>query len=123
MSGQAEISVLEKYVLINVTGDPLLPDEIASTLMEAAAKAVQLKSSILIFRDMPVRQQASTIDFYHYAESLRSSPFRGKLALAFPKEMHTDNLDFFETAAINRGINVKIFSTKEEAHKWISSDS
>ena len=123
MTGQAKISLFEKYVLVNVTGEPLLPDEIASTITKAVTKAVQSKSNILIFRDMPVRQRASTVDFFYYAESLRLSAFRGKLALAFPKEMHNDNLDFFETAAINRGITVKIFSTKEEAHKWISSNN
>jgi hypothetical protein len=36
--------------------------------------------------------------------------------------MHHDNLDFFETASKNRGINLGLFSAMEEVLKWIDGD-
>jgi hypothetical protein len=69
-----------------------------------------------------VTQRASTLDFYHYGKLLRDSLFPNKLALVFPEEMHPDNLDFFETTARNRGVEMRLFSTMEEARKWIEID-
>lgn len=120
MSGQIKIKRHKDYFLVHVKGDPLSPHEIESALSKVVAQAIESHLSIIIQREMPVKQRASTIDFYLYAKSLRRSEFRGKLALAFPKEMHHDNLDFFEATARNRGINLTLFSTMEEAVNWIT---
>ncbi len=72
---------------------------------------------------MPVRQVASTVNFYYYGELIHMSAFRNKLALVFPKEMHHDNLDFFETTAKNRGVNIELFSAIDEALNWIGADN
>jgi hypothetical protein len=119
MVKEAETTFHEKYVLITVIGDPRLPQEIQSLLTTAVEQANESNLNIVIHRELPVKQIASTIDFYQYAVSLGKSRFRNKLALVFPEEMHHDNLDFFETTSRNRGINFKLFSKLEEALSWI----
>jgi len=122
MAGGAEISRHEKYVLVNVEGDSLSPQEIYFTLSKAVEQAVESRLSIVIYREAPVKQQASMVDFYHYGRFLSESAFSSKLALAFPEEMHHDNLDFFVTTSRNRGIRLRLFSTMEEAVNWIGGD-
>ena len=120
MKGQTIISLHDKYILVNVKGDPLSPKEIEDTITKAVTQATQSNLNIIIFRETPVKQKATTVDFYYYAESLNKSNFRRKLALVFPKEMHHDNLDFFETACINRGINLRLFAAQNDGLKWLN---
>jgi hypothetical protein len=119
MLGEAIITQNDKHVLIHVRGDPLSPQEIRSTLSNAVSKALESNLCIIIHREAPVKQRASTVDFYYYAKSLSESKFRNKLALVFPEEMHHDNLKFFETTSRNRGINLILFSKLENATNWI----
>jgi hypothetical protein len=119
MNGEATITVQEKYVFVDVKGEPLSPEEIQSTLSKAAKQAVESQLNIIIHRELPVKQKASIINFFYYAEFMSSSVFRNKLALVFPREMHYDNLDFFVTAAKNRGVRLELFSSMEEALDWI----
>jgi hypothetical protein len=65
-----------------------------------------------------VKQRASLVDFYYYAQSLLRSGYAYKIALAFPKEMHHDNLDFFVLAAGNQGHRIKLFENVEDAVSW-----
>ena len=69
-----------------------------------------------------MKQLPLTHDFFDFAESLPRSGHWRKLALAFPKEMHDDNLDFFVTAAKNRGVNINLFSSMEKAIDWITNN-
>ena len=119
MAGEARISLHDKYVLVNVKGDPLSPEEIWSTLSKAVERAIESHVDIIIHREKPVKQHASTVDFYHYAVFLSDSAFRNRLALAFPKDMHHDNLDFFGDTLINRGVKFGLFSSMKEALMWI----
>ena len=123
MAGEAKITIHDRYVLVSVKGEPLLPQEIKSKLVQAVKKAIESQLSIIINREVPVKQHASVIDFYYYAEFLGGYAFLDKLALVFPEEMHHDNLDFFESAARNRGINLKLFSKMEDALHWIEIDT
>ncbi len=86
----------------------------------AVAQAIESDLSIVIDREMPVKQHPSLVDFYYYADSLGRSEFRRKLALAFPKEVHHDNFDFFVTAAMNRGIKIVLSSTIGDAVDWMT---
>ena len=36
--------------------------------------------------------------------------FKNKMAMVFPEEIHTDNLDFFITTSKNQGISSELFS-------------
>ena len=119
MSGQIEIERGRDFIAVHVAGESLSPHEIESALLTAIAQAVEFNLSIIIQREAPVKQRASITDFYHYADSLRKTEFKGKLALVFPEEMHHDNLDFFETTAKNRGINIMLFSGMVDAVNWV----
>lgn len=122
MAGEAEITLRDTYVLVHVQGDPLLAREIELTLLKATEQANDSNLDIIIFREAPVKQHASVIDFYYYAQSVRKSGFRKKLAVVFPEEMHHDNLDFFVTASRNQGINIRLFSSMEPALTWIDRE-
>lgn len=78
-------------------------------------------------REVFSKQPATAIDFFDCAlfltEVVRQFEYRNKIALVFPQEMHHNKLDFFTDASSNRGINIKLFSTKKEAHKWLGIDS
>ncbi len=123
MSGKVKITQRSKYVLVEAEGEPLSPDEIKSTLSQALKIAIKFSLNLMIAREEFVKQSASTVDFYYYAELIAESEFMKKLALVFPKDMHYDNLGFFETTSRNRGINFRLFSSKDDALEWISSDT
>ena len=123
MSEQVKISVHNKYVRVDVEGDPLMPNEIESTISKAIEEALKAKLNIIITREIPVKQRATTVDFYYYGKIFSESGFIKRLALAFPEEMHHDNLDFFETTSRNRGVNFKLFSSVDEALKWVNNDN
>ena len=109
MRGEAKIALHEKHVLISFEGDSLAAGEIEFGLSKAIEEAIESDPSIIIHLEVPVKQRVSTIDLYCCAAMLARSAFTNKLALAFPKEMHHGNLDFFETASRNRGINARLF--------------
>jgi hypothetical protein len=119
MPEQVKIERCKDFIAVHVVGDPLSPQEIESALLAAVAQAIEFDLNIIIQREMPVKQRASTVDFYYYADSLRKLEFKGKLALVFPKEMHRDNLKFFESAARNRGVNLVLFSSQADAVDWV----
>ena len=119
MRGEAKIALHEKHVLISFEGDSLAAGEIEFGLSRAIKEAIESDLSIIIHGEVPVKQRISIVDLYCCAEMLARSAFKNKLALAFPKEMHNDNLDFFETASRNRGINARLFPGMGEALKWI----
>ncbi len=122
MVGEAKITLHEKHVLISFEGDSPASEEIKFTLSKAIKEAIESDLNIIIHRGVPLKQSVSTFDLYSYAVLSARSAFRNKLALAFPKEMHHDNLYFFETATGNRGINTRLFSRMGEALKWIGYD-
>ena len=119
----AEITVQDRYVLMHVEGDPMPPQDIKLALSKAVYQAVKHDLPIMIVREKPVQLIASNVDFFQYGKFLQMSPFKNRLALVFPEEMHHDNLSFFEATVRNRGINVKLFSTINEARNWIGSDT
>ena len=122
MTDRVKITKHDNYVLLNVKGAPLSPEEIQSTLSKAIDIAIESNLNIIINRVKLVRQQASKVSFYQYAQFLNESSFENKLALVFPEELRYYSLDFFELAATNRGVRLKLFSKLEEAINWIGSD-
>ena len=113
------ISLHPRHVLLEVEGYPLSPDEIAEALSAAVDVAIRAELDLVIRRQIPVKQRASTTDFFHFASWLSRSGFTRKIALVFPEEMHADNLDFFVTAATNRGMRVSVFAETDAALEWI----
>jgi hypothetical protein len=120
MSRRAKITLHDKHVLVHVKGDPLLPQEIELTLLEAARQSGDLDLDIIILREAPVIPLASIVDLYYYAKSLAKVGFWNRLALVFPEEMHDDKLHFFVTTSSNRGICAALFFSLEKAVEWIN---
>jgi hypothetical protein len=127
MAGEASITLQSRYLLVNVQGDALPPEEIKLAISTAIKQATKSNLNIVVLREVFSKQPATAIDFFDCAlfltEAVRQFEYRNKIALVFPQEMHYKKLDFFTDASSNRGINIKLFSTKEEAHKWLGIDS
>ncbi len=119
MSDQVTITLKEKYVHLHVKGPPLTPGEIRNAILKSIHEAVASNLEIMIFREKPGEQLASVVDFYGFAGLFSKSPFLGKLALVFPGEALPEKLEFFDITARNRGVDVKLFSSKDEAHSWL----
>ena len=119
MSGNVEVSVGPDYVLVELSGAALPPNEIAETVTSVVAEAKRTGLDIVISREMSVKQQANTVDFFYLAKLLEELAFSGKAALVFPSETHEGELDFFVLAARNRGAKVSLFPVMAEALEWI----
>ncbi|NTV47943.1 MAG: hypothetical protein HGB11_15805 [Chlorobiales bacterium] len=64
----------------------------------------------------------SVLNTYEFATQLESIPgiYQLKEAMILPiMQEAAEEIRFFETAARNRGLNVRVFSSREEAIKWL----
>lgn len=62
----------------------------------------------------------SIIDLYELGETLASAPllYRSRICvLAPPRDI--DKAGFFETVAVNRGVQIKVFTDFEQAITWL----
>lgn len=121
MAGEASITVRDRYVLVHVTGDPLSSAEVKFTLSKATEQAIESGLDIIVFRETPVEEVGSRINFFHWAECLEDSAFKNRLALVAPDQAHRSDLDFFERVLRNRGIGFRLLSSVEEAIQWITA--
>ena len=122
MSDQVVLTSEEKYAQLHVTGPPLTLDEIKDAILRVIEEAVASKLEIMIVREEPGVQLASITNFYEFAGLFAESDFDGKLALVFPGEKHHEKLEFFEITAKNRGVDVKLFSSKKDARSWLCGE-
>ena len=108
-------------IVLHLTGSALPPEEI----LENMKRVLHLcgEKSIrkgIIYRSESAKQKASVFDFYKLSEFLASLQLsRFRVALVFPRESKDDEIDFFETASTNRGVNIRRFATYEEAQDWM----
>ena len=119
MGEKVKLSVNKKYVLVQINGSLLSLQELQSILSKVIERAIEHQLNIIIHRELPVLQRLSIFEIYDLALFLRRFPFREKLALVYPEEMHEDNFEFFINAPRNRGIQSGLFSTPEDALDWI----
>ena len=113
------VAVHDSYVVIEIGGDPLSSEEVGAMIAGPVASAGESGKHVIYHRLTPVAQTPSTGDFYFFAKQLEEIRFRRKIALVLPEEMHPGNLEFFETAASNRGVNIRLLTSLEIAVAWI----
>lgn len=60
---------------------------------------------------------------YHFVGSIASNALLRQVRSAIViSEESTDESEFIENTAYNRGVNIKLFQTKEEAINWLKGD-
>jgi hypothetical protein len=69
-----------------------------------------------------LEQGTSVLDSYEFAEAIERIPnvhlLKEAFVLPLTKEAE-DGIKFFETTTRNRGLNIRVFSHREEAIKWL----
>jgi hypothetical protein len=72
--------------------------------------------------DLDVQTRLTTLEIYQLPklhESLGVTP-KAKIAVVYsPGSPSARDFEFVETVAINRGFNVRLFATVEEARQWL----
>jgi hypothetical protein len=117
------------YLRITFEGhfEPSLIDEVTSGVVENGVKH-QSSKMLLDFRQ--VDGQMSTMDRYNVASIFAKKYLDQKLAGTIPScrfafvgnHPLVDPKKFGETVAINRGINIKVFTEMAEALAWLEVD-
>jgi CheY-like chemotaxis protein len=112
------------FIVSSPTGDL---DLIASRigLAEIAAAGVKLQEFGVLLDLRDVTSHLSLRDLYELASELAGygRAFRRKTALLARDDMGFDQAIFFETAAQDRGFDVKSFTFFEDAVRWLSQVS
>jgi len=120
MPGEMTVVENEDLILLEVSGETLPFMTINQKLTEAAKLAKGSNKGLLIIRRESTVHIGSYMEFFKYAE-LFDNTFDNRVALVYPKEMITEELDRFEVSTQNMKLKFKIFSTKKEAENWLTS--
>ena len=116
------LSVIEKetYFYVKMEGDILNPQQIAETIATVTKNCNEKQKHALVHRITESQQLASMTDFYEFSKYLEERWTRTlRIAMVYPASMIQGQIDFFEMAAQNRGINLKLFSSFEDAESWL----
>jgi hypothetical protein len=99
-----------------------------SDLMEAFAAAVKLSHETGILRFYADCTEMtgghSIIDLFNLISQYMSSgvPHTFREAVVIPSgQIHSEDVKFYETACLNRGYTVRVFTDSQEAIKWLTS--
>jgi hypothetical protein len=109
------------YLYAFVSGDKDSVEICTQYWREIADECRRTKcSKVLIVED--IKESVSTTEMYQIASEIPDMDFSG-IKIAFVDqyiEQHAVN-EFGGLVATNRGLNVKLFNTAEEAEKWLLS--
>lgn len=113
----ADIKVIEITYFGQVT-----IDEVHKTFQEALDLSYQHQVTKGLIDCLHLQPVGSVFNIYDLASQLEKIPnirqLKGAIILPILPES-AEELRFFETAARNRGINVLVFSSREEAVMWL----
>ncbi|SMF95947.1 hypothetical protein SAMN02949497_3325 [Methylomagnum ishizawai] len=106
-----------------VFGGELTPDELR-TAVEATLEAARRHANFLVLADcLELRGGHSLFDLYALVDFLEASgiPPNFKEALLMPGAGREwfEGVEFWETACLNRGLAVRIFSDRAAALAWL----
>ena len=96
-------------------------EESKKALVDVAAAAGPLTDYEILLDTRKVRSRLSTTDVWHLAAELAKlgAAFRHKTAVLCPVERF-DDAEFFALCAQNRGLQVRGFTSFEEAITWLT---
>ena len=119
------VAYLEDHgVVETVYSGTVTLEELQSALTDTGVVAAEnLCNRFLIDAREQGGAEGSTFDILKLAEFLSSLPLdviEREAILPPPTPQTVDDVHFFETAARNRGLNVLMFSDRDEALAWLS---
>jgi hypothetical protein len=98
-------------------------DELYIAVDEALALAVEHECRRVLVDTRASVQKGNAFDILTLAEDLASLPLgtiEREAVLTPPVARPAADMDFFETAARNRGLNVRLFQSREDALGWLT---
>ena len=122
MNKKAAITNKGKYILVSLEGPAFVAAEISKT----SSKALELcrktgVKKLIIHRVNVAKQVATSVDYFDFSKALQEENlYDYKIALVYPPPLD-ERLAFFETAAQNRGVNLKVFTEINLAESWLNS--
>ena len=123
MPEEITIDTLNHIIVVRSWGH-IMPSDLASSrdrIFEIYAETGICK--VLV----DCREQQSfpkTFDLYRHSENVGENPISRKLKYAVvPSGQTKEELRFLETTSMNRGLNVRIHDSKEEAIEWLKGDA
>lgn len=118
----SKVMIIHAKDFLSVTGEGTLDFEGSKkALREIAAAAGSLSDYEVLLDTRKAQSQLSTIDLWYLAAELASlgTAFGRKTAVLCPQERF-DDAGFFAMCAQNRGLQVRGFSSFEDAIKWLT---
>jgi hypothetical protein len=121
MLGEMNIVEQDNFIALNISGETLPFNIIREKLFELSSVARGSKKNILIIREEAPVHIGSPLELFKYAEHF-DPEFDQKIALVYPEKMQTTELKTLEVSTKNKELRFKLFSTKEEAVKWLKNN-
>ena len=115
----ADNNVLECFMTGTIHGKEAL-----EMVDQIVAQATDLKCMKILTDSREAEVELSVLDFYKIAMQVTTHAKQMHFSLAAIRRAHVGrksvgNLQFFETVSVNRGQNVRVFYSLEEAREWI----
>jgi hypothetical protein len=110
------------YILAVYDGEPIREDLESGRLSAQKRLEEYGCGKLLIDITHVLRLHSSIANIYLFIESLKAVPPEVKIGVIIPPEQRWC-ADFTEKIAANRGIQLKVHTSDEQARLWILSDS
>jgi len=113
-----------RIIETNYTGN-MNKDELAKAIDETISSAIVNSTYKLLADCLYLTGGHNLFDLYELADISKIKDFVKyvKEAVIIPENQGTiEKVKFWETACLNRGMNVKIFNTRKEALEWLNSE-
>jgi hypothetical protein len=121
MTAEVSMTRRDAYLFVHVQGEPLTPEERQSTLTRMLDEVAESDLDIVIHEETFGLQPPDALQYISRANFLGTSDFSQRIAYVPPEQMPPDKLEFVVTAARNHGREIRVFSSVEDAIKWIES--
>ena len=122
MGMQYEIRIDGKLLLATASGEPADMAELKRYGADLIAVGVKNACTKALLDERELEHTLNEGDIYFLAEQYSTSlPSLAKAAIVFDSE-YTQNVEFWETCAVNRGLSIRVFKSIETALAWLNDD-
>jgi hypothetical protein len=111
------------YLLVKVEGENT-PNNVAKYLSEVLNTCMQYNCYKVLIEENLLGSSIGTLDMFNVVKNAANHPMSAKIKIAYidiNKEHNMSDLLFGETVAVNRAVNVKIFSDYNDAKNWLQN--
>jgi hypothetical protein len=100
------------------------PENVMNYLAEVRAKCLELNFPSVLIEENLQGPGLNIVDIFEVVNKASKQTYSLPLHIAFVDlnpEHEKRRMDFAESVAVNRGVDVKIFSSVTEAEKWLTA--